>query len=132
MNDRCPALGELVAALWAIGPGSHQKLPDEGGYVDRALANIQDKLPSSLSEALTFNVGGLGLRCLEWQGAVLFMLDSLMAESDGNTFCGVHIRLLPEEAHQLLYGLGLMSAERIELAQRFYDAVQLELQTLAR
>lgn len=124
MKPRMSELATFVAALWAIGPGRSELIPDVAGVLDLALQDIQDDLPPLIAGQLHFSETAVGVRCLELPQIVDWMQYAHLIEYDGSTFTKLRIMITEDTARMTMIDLGFMSAQYEPVAQRFYDAVK--------
>ena len=130
MNNIHILLAEVVASLWKLAAEENEPLLLGLGVIDRTLEKFQTNLPEPLNTELAFSATSVGLRCLDWPEAELYLQESMLAEIDGSTFTKMRIRMDDDDAVQFLLSVGLSSSQRFSLAAIFYGLVKAEMTML--
>lgn len=115
---------ELLTALWKLGAESETRLPTSHGILDRALEACRDKLPESLSSALTFGVTGVGLRCFELPSILLAAQEAMLTSEPNPTYLSTIVTVDEDSARQIALTNGLSTNKAKEIGRALYDEVQ--------
>jgi hypothetical protein len=98
-------------------------MPTSHGLLDRALLDVQDRLPSPLNAELTFSVTSVGLRCYELPEILLAAQEAMLTSEPNPTYHATVVTLDEEEAKQIVLANGLSTLRAREIGLSLKQAV---------
>ncbi len=98
-------------------------MPTSHGILDRALEDVQPRLPEAYRGGLTFGMTSVGKRCFELPDILLAAQEALLTSEPNPTYLATEITLSEGSARQIVVRNGLSTAQARDVGKLLKTSV---------